>query len=234
MKKIIRVLLSSCFVFLLIPTAFAQIINPEINGITLAPVLTGGNKVEEAPFFNEQWSEGSVMVNINSKPFFIQKMKYDLKEDKVLISNEQGVFAFPKGSILGFSLKIFNEKKSSTQTYHFLSGIEGVANYTPANFFLVHYNSDKIKFLEKIDVVLQQAPGSSYGSSTKDFVYAKREKYFIYKDNKGIEVKKNKKSILEVLGKDNKELENFIKVNKLNLKKTDDIVALLKYFETKI
>lgn len=235
MQRIIRLLLFLSFFSSSSATTFAQIINPEINGITLAPVLaTGGNKIEESPFFNEQWSEGSVTVNINSKPFFIQKMKYDLKEDRVIISNEQGVFTFPKGSILGFSLKVFNEKNSSTRTYHFLSGIEGIANYTPANFFLVHYNSDKVKFLEKIDAVLQQAPGSSYGSSTKDFVYVKKEKYFIYKDNKGIEVKKNKKAILEVFGKDNKDIENFIKTNNLNLKKTDDIVALLKYFETKI
>lgn len=211
-----------------------QFINPQVNGITLAPVLASSSSTEgDAPFFNEQWCEGSVSININSQPFFIQKMKYDLKEDRVIIANEQGVFAFPKGSILAFTLKIFDEKDNRLKVYNFASGFDGITNYTPSNFFLVHFNSNKVKFLEKIEVERQQAPGSTYGSSTKDYVYVKKAKFILYKDNKGVEVKKNKKSILEALGGDIKSMESFIKTNKLNLKRNEDIIALLKYFETK-
>lgn len=229
-----KLILFLAFSFTIYCSSKAQLINPEIGGITLSPLLTSGKSVDENTFLYNQWAEGSVMVNLSSKPMPVQKIKYDIVSDKILVMNEQGVFEFPKGSLLGFTLKILDEKNGRFRNYEFISGIEGVGKYDAGNFFLVHYNSDKIKLLTKFSALLQNAAGSSYGSRTQEYVYVREEKLFIYKDGKGVEVKRNKRSILDALGGDKKLWEDFIKVNKLNLKKDDDLIALLKYFESKI
>ena len=214
--------------------SLGQNINPSVGGITLAPLLTSGKSVDGDVHFYKNWSAGSVQINVGSAPVLLSNMMYDIAEDKVLAKTDEGIFAFPKGSLLGFSLKILDEKNNRIKTYQFVSGLEGIASFDVGSFFLLNYGSDKIKLLTKVSSSLQKKAGSSYGSKTEDYEYVREERLFIYKDGKGVEIKKNKKSILAALGGDTKDLENFIRVNKLNLKKEDEITALLKYFETKI
>lgn len=220
--------------FLLPISVLAQIINPEINGVTLAPLTTTGKKIDNDSFFTAEWCEGSVIVNTNSKEIPITKLKYDIAEDRLLFQNQQGIFEFPKGSVLKFTLSILNEKSNRFQKHTFVAGLEGFEKYTPANFFEAIYDGSKIKFLRKTYAELRKSAASTYGSHTEEYTYVRLEDFYIYKNNKPFLVRKNKKSIVEALGGDVKIWEDFIKTNNLNLKKDDDIIALLKYYETKI
>lgn len=222
-------------VLLLLPiSVLGQIINPEINGVTLAPLTTTGKKVDSDSFFINEWCEGSVVVNTNSKEIYIPKLKYDIAEDRLLFQNQQGIFEFPRGSVLKFTLNVLNEKTNRFQKHTFIAGLEGFEKYTPANFFEIIYDGNKIKFLRKTYAELRKSVTSSYGSHTEEYVYVRLEDFYVYKGNKAFLIKKNKKSILEVLGGEIKLWEDFIRTNNLNLKKDDDIIALLKYYETKI
>ncbi len=212
---------------------FSQNINPEINGITLAPLTTTGKKIEGDSYFTSDWTEGTVVVSTDNKEIPLNKLKYDILEDKLIFQNAVGVFEFPKGSVYRFTLNIYNEKTARFQKYKFIAGLDGISKYTPASFFEVIYEGDKVKFLKKTYAELRKAASASYGSHTEEYVYVRQEEWYIYNQGKAVAVKKNKKSILEALGGDTKEWEKFIKDNQLNLKKDDDIVALLKYYETK-
>jgi hypothetical protein len=230
MLKQVLLLLPVCF-WVLGASLQAQNINPQIDGITLAPLTTTGKKIDGNAFFYDNWTEGAVAVTLNGNFTPLPKMKYDIASDKVLFQNEVGIFEFPAGSLWKFSLKILDEKTARIKNYIFTSGLEGFSKYTPSNFFEILYESPKIKFLKKHFAELKQMSASTYGSRNEEYTYVKNEEFYIYKDNKGILVKKNKKSVLEALGGDTKKLEAFVKDNQLNLKKEDDIIALIKYYE---
>ncbi|KOY87596.1 hypothetical protein AD998_16970 [bacterium 336/3] len=210
--------------------ANAQNLNltPSFGGITLAPLTTTGKSLDESNmFFTESWCEGSLSINIDTKGLSVPKLKYNIVEDKIIMQNEQGVFEFPKGSILSFTLKL------NGREYTFLSGLEGIEKYDATNFFLVHYQSKKIKLITKHFSVLQNLGSNNYGSTTQEYTYSKEKDLYIYKDSKGILVKRNKKSILEVLGGDKKIWEEYIKNNKLDMKKEEDIARLIQFYDSK-
>jgi hypothetical protein len=203
-------------------------LSPSFGGITLAPLTTTGKIFDESNvFFTQNWCEGSIYINIDAKGLFVSKLKYNIVEDKIIMQNEQGVFEFPKGSILSFTLKL-NGKE-----YTFLSGLEGIEKYNATNFFLVHYQSNKIKLITKHFSVLQNLGSNNYGSTTQEYTYSKEKDLYIYKDSKGVLVKRNKKSILEVLGGDKKMWEEYIKNNKLDMKKEEDIARLIQFYDSK-
>lgn len=226
--KLKYVLLS--FFIMISGWANAQNLNltPSFGGITLAPLTTTGKSLDESNmFFTESWCEGSLYINIDAKGLSVLKLKYNIVEDKIIMSNEQGVFEFPKGSILSFTLKL------NGREYTFLSGLEGIEKYNATNFFLVHYQSKKIKLITKHFSVLQNLGSNNYGSTTQEYTYSKEKDLYIYKEGKGILIKRNKKSILEVLGGDKKIWEEYIKTNKLDMKKEEDIARLIQFYDSK-
>jgi hypothetical protein len=218
------------FSFIINEWLSAQNLNltPSFGGITLAPLTTTGKVVDESNiFFIDTWNEGSLFININAKGLSVPQLKYNISEDKIIMRNEQGVFEFPKGSILSFTLK------SNGKEYTFISGLDGIEKYSATSFFLVNYDSKKIKLLTKHFTILQNLGSNNYGSTTQEYTYSKDKELYIYKDNKGILVKRNKKSILEVLGGDKKIWEDYIKANKLDMKKEEDIARLIQFYDSK-
>lgn len=228
MKKLFLLLLS--FPYCL----WGQIINPQIEGITLAPLNTSGKKGIEDTYYINEWVEGSILINSEGKEIPVKQLKYDIAADKLISKSEQGIFEFPKSSLLRFSLNILNPKTSRLEKHTFISGLQGFAKYNPSNFFEVIYEGSKVKFLKKTYLDFQKNTSVSSYNSITDETVLRVEDYYIYYKDKAIEVKKNKKSILEALEGDKKQWEEFIKNNKLNLKKDDDLIGLLKYFDSKI
>ncbi|MCU0437597.1 MAG: hypothetical protein MUC49_06750 [Raineya sp.] len=209
-------------------------IGPSVGGVTLAPFTSKGKNVDDAnSYFSEEWSSGSLFINVDSKGLPVSNIKYNIANDKILMKDGDKLFEFPKGSVLSFTLKAKDKETGVLRDYTFLSGLDGIDKYKATNFFLVHYNSPKVKLLTKHFVVLQKSSSSTYGSNAEEFTYSKEQVLFIYKDSKGILIKKNKKSVLEALGGDKKIWEEYIKANKLDMKNEEDIARLLKYYESK-
>lgn len=230
--------LKAVFLGLFITTSYcvsAQTnLGPSVGGITLTPFATKGKSVDDAnAYFSEEWSSGSLLINVDSKGIPVSNIKYNIASDKIVMKDGEKVFEFPKGSVLSFTIKAKDKETGALRDYTFVSGVEGVDKYTVTNFFLAHYNSPKVKLLTKYFVVLQKSGGSTYGSNAEEFGYSKEKALFIYKDSKGILIKRNKKSVLEALGGDKKMWEDYIKANKLDLRNEEDIVRLLKYYESK-
>ena len=218
------------WVMILTDTVKAQIdpITPRVGGITLRPLTTTGRTIDESNiFFIETWNEGRLFINVDDAGLYVSQLKYNIAEDKLLMRNEQGIFEFPKGSLLSFTLK------SNGREYTFISGLEGIQKYNATNFFLVYYNSKKIKLVTKHYAILQNLGSNNYGSTTQEYTYTKDKELYIYKGGKGISIKRNKKSILEALGGDKKMWDEYIKSNKLDLKREEDVARLIQYYDSK-
>ena len=97
-------------------------------------------------------------------------------------------------------------------------------------YYNVIYKGKKVSFVEKVVAKLLHKTVANYGLSEDIKKYVKTTKYFIILDDKFIQVKKNKKSILGALG-NNRDLERHIKKNKLKLRKNFEIRAALDHFE---
>jgi len=211
-----------------------QTIGPQVGGITLTPFTTKGKSVDDiGGYFTEEWSQGSVAITADAKTVSVSSMRYNIANDKIMIQDGAKVFEFPKGSILSFTIKAKDKETGLLRDYNFVSGIEGVDKFTASNFFLVHYNTAKVKLLTKYSVVLQNAAASTYGSNAQELTYSQKKTLYLYKDGKGIAIKKNKKAIIEALGGDKKVWEEYIKANKLDLKEDADIIRFLQFYETK-
>ena len=71
-----------------------------------------------------------------------------------------------------------------------------------------------------------------YGSATTIKTIEEVQSYYIIKNGLPVKVKKDKKTMLAMLGDYNSELLAFIKENKLTLKAETDLVSVMNYYNS--
>ncbi len=97
-------------------------------------------------------------------------------------------------------------------------------------YYRVIYEGSKIKFYERFHTILKDEEIPNYGATKSVKKYINTKKYFLVIDEEFIEIKRKDKDIIKRLG--DKSLKNFVKNNKIKVKKDEDLVALLRHFET--
>ncbi len=187
--------------------------------------------IRGTPFLFADWIPGELVLT-NNKRFDEIEIKYDMMEDNVLIMNSSGIPIYPNKNIV----KSFHFRNSEGVYRNFVNlaladynlGADGNSGYV--ELLYKGKNSlvaKKVKFLKHVE-----ARGAYSENKTYDeFRYSPTEYYWINNEGEATQLKGGKKNVLKAL-KDNGDLANYAKKEGLNLKKENDLILLMIYFDT--
>ena len=150
--------------------------------------------------------EGTVPIKYN---IYKDEMEF-LKNGQVLFLNKQ------EGRKVFFS--------ALNKTY-------SIFNYNSKLKYFVVHNEGKNKLLSReiVKFIEAKAVQSSYVNSKPANFKRKDDVFFLNSNNSIVEILTKKKSFYLLFGSNSKKIKKFVKTNKLNIKKGDDLKKIVKY-----
>jgi hypothetical protein len=179
------------------------------------------------PYLTEQWTKGTVLLK-NGRKYANVQLRYDLVGDEVLFKNEksQQMMSFTD-PVIEFQLNTDSENTASPMIFR--SGYVSDDGVGAKAYFQVLCDLG-VKLLKKQVKVIIETKEYSSATSTKNF--SESTSYYLYKNNKAVKIRKDKKQIFSVLGNQTDALEKFIKDNNLNLKNESDLIRLVAHYNS--
>jgi|GEM_PF-2132949 len=176
------------------------------------------SKVQGSPYLYKSWNKGHLhdikdqilphaSINFNGESGLLE-----IKEDEKTIQLNQNLYN-------RVEIMVDGEKKVF------------VNRVTPVDltYYRAVYQSDIMQFLEKFESKLKEEEVATYGASKSRSKFINKTKYFVFKAGKMHEVSRNSKKLVAFFK--SPRLKGYIKKNKLNLKKDEDLVKALAYYE---
>jgi hypothetical protein len=179
------------------------------------------------PYLTEQWTKGTVLLK-NGRKYANVQLRYDLVGDEVLFKDEksQQMMSFTD-PVIEFQLNTESENAASPMIFR--SGYVSDDGIGTKAYFQVLCDQG-VKLLKKQVKVIIETKEYSSATSTKNF--SESTSYYLYKNNKAVKIRKDKKQIFSVLGNQTDALEKFIKDNNLNLKNESDLIRLVAHYNS--
>lgn len=207
--------------------------NAQINNVSITmsgePLRERKYKdVQGSPYLTEDWALGKMIKKDNSRtePILV---RYNIYEDKVEYKFEGKPYILNDINVKGVEFTLVDADGIST-FYIFEKGFKQIEEYNENSYFSVLY-SNKVKFIQKITNKPTDIT-TTYGTTTSITKFIRGDKYFFVKeDGEIISVKRTNSAILKVL--DNKEIDSYIKKNKLNIKNDKDLVMIFDFVSSK-
>lgn len=179
-------------------------------------------KVKGSAYLFENWLPGKIYA-FEGEVVPHNKINYNTMTGKIEIQNENG------------SLTVINEV-----LYHQVEILKGDQTLTFANrltkgdinYYRVIYRGDQLAFLEKTVAKVNTENASEYSAYKLTGTFDKDTNHYILKDGQMQEVFRNKKKILEFFN--SKELEQFVKKEKIKFKKDEDLAKAFEFMEERM
>ncbi|QWX83072.1 hypothetical protein H0I23_11480 [Cellulophaga sp. HaHaR_3_176] len=235
MIKITKLFTLTTIVLFCVKSSFAQQAYspvPEegiVNFVTSTTEITD-SKTNGTPYLNESFVDGEIIVN--DKVELVGKMRFNAHGNEVEILNNDAIdsyYSLLKRSYI--SVRIGN-KKYRIFTY------KDSRDAVRTSYFS-DLNEGGLKLLFKPESVLKQArrPSTSYEKYVPP-TYVWNSSYYILdqsnkdQENHAIKIKLSKNNILDFTGDKKEEMKIYVKENKLNLKKEEDVISFLNYYNS--
>jgi len=210
---------------LFIACTYAQ--NIELPTDYISNTTTGGlnsgipSNVQGSPYANEEFVIGKVFVN-DDKPYN-GILRYNAYSDGIEMKTENGVITLLKRSYLKARI---GGKFYLIESYM----VNGAIRKT----YFVELSQGKARLLLKQGkkFVEARSASSSYTKDQPAKFEDERTYYIITEGNPGIEVRLKNKEILQALPDHKKELQAFVKSNKLKMKNEGDVIQVLTYYNS--
>lgn len=197
-------------------------------------IIVQSNEIKGKDYIYDEWNKG--MLVLNDSVFSVQNyLKYDAYKNSLFIKNmaDNGneVIEINDKSVTGFSILENNRNIKhdfvNLQKKDFMGEVEN-------GFYELVFNLQNTNyFIKRISKILFD-PNRSEGSQTiNNYPLEYQDKLIYYiKNTDGlyVEVKLNKKEIIAVLNLHSKEIEAYLKMNKINFGKEEHVVKLVNYY----
>lgn len=175
--------------------------------------------VDGSPYLFEDWVNGTL----------IDKSGKILKDAPLMYDQVDGAFMFKRksGHIFTFSndvLKVEMTNPNNLEALTFESGYARSPKTNESTFFRV-FNKGEIQLLAEVRKSIEES--RNYMGVTTKSIQGITRYYVSINKKEPVEIKLDNKSVLAAI--DSSNAAEFVKSNKLNLKKVEDIVKLLNY-----
>jgi len=187
--------------------------------------------VHGSPFFNDNWLDAVIKL-ADGKLYKGVKLKYDQVLDEVFfLGQNDAVMAF-KSPVLEFKMATVSVDGLFNETY-FVNGFVPIDGATEKSYYqkLVYENNSRIQLIKRTIKKIYES--RVYNSAVTDKTVEPIVYYYL-SDGKAVlkRIKLDRKSIIAGIGNKQDELERFAETNKLNLKKEEDVIKLLIYYNS--
>lgn len=180
------------------------------------------SQVQGSPYYFKSWQKGTIKdIKGNSSA-----------NASINFNGETGLVEVKEGErIIQLNENMYNEIEivvdGNRHTF--------VNRLTPIDltYYKAIYQSENMQFLAKFESVLKEEEEvATYGASKSRTKFVNKTKYYIFQDQTMKEVTRNTKKLMEQLK--SPRLKSYVKKNKLNLKKDEDLVKALAYYESSL
>ncbi|MCK7589819.1 hypothetical protein M0G43_04465 [Subsaxibacter sp. CAU 1640] len=202
-----------------------QIVN---DGFILTTPTQVNARVEGSPYITEDYVPARISVFENK----IFAVKYDALLDEILVKKEQGTeseaYALPKNGRQDISITLLSDNK----TYQIFDYVNDTSEQSTGFFILLNSPIASIKLLKKETVRFyeERVATSGYDKSRPAEYRRLNDSFYIkINDQPAIEFSNNKKDFAKLFPKNEKEILDFIKSEKIKLKEESDLVKLGQY-----
>jgi len=181
-----------------------------------------------SPYFVNDWSKG-VIKQSNGQSIKDIEVKYDQLQDEL-------IFKDVNGQELGFAVPVIEFKidyvvNGLAKSSLFRNGFEPFRGSTELSYYEVLYNG-QLKLAKKNAKRVEEYREYNSATITKSII--ERTKYYYYTANKLFEFNADNKSIMAAFGESATPLLEYIKENKLNLKKEEDLIKVFSFYSTQL
>ena len=192
-----------------------------VNSSNLTSVDLRSKKLVGSPYIDKAFQSGRIVGQETVYAF-----RYDAFKDEMEVELQGRAYYMP----IPLYLKI--EFLNSGKIYEVLKNAPGAE--TEKGFYLPFVVGDEISLYRKELVKFYEEVPAKLGFTKYEPPKLKRTKdtFFIVKDRTAYTVPKKKKELLQFFPGREKEVESFLKKQKINLKKEDDLVKLFNHFNT--
>jgi len=196
-------------------------------------VILQNNEIKGKDFVYDEWNGGMLVLNdsVFSKQDYL---KYDVYKNRVLIKNNKNldeIIEIADKSLTGFS--IFEGNHNLKHDFVKLKS-NAFKSDGKNGFYEIVYNSQNTNYFIKKHTKIIFDPNRSKGSQTFNnfpLEYHDNTTYYLKNvDGLYAKVRLKKKDIKPLLPKHTKALDSYIKANKINFSKENDVVKLVNYY----
>lgn len=182
-------------------------------------------------FSTNVWHSG--VVDLNSGESIRGQLKYDLKDERVLLIVNNQVKAYPVNIVESFSIK----DALSNQSRIFFSIPHTLYNDYSRNHFFELLSEGQMSLLSRQEIVMRKVRydvTNGYLYSNRNYpVPHEEENYFLMDSEGGISACGNtNKDVIEFFSDYSKEIKAFIRSNKLDVNFRYDMMHVIEYYNT--
>lgn len=183
-------------------------------------------KIIGSPYIYSEWVKSIVKME-DGTVYKDLKLNYNQQDDRpIFIADNKALQYFAK-PVKEFTL--YNITNQNQETKTFRNGFPKLDNATTSSFYEV-LSEGKINLIKHTSKKLVEERGA--GSINVSKQITESSKYYIGKGEQYTKIKKNKKSVLDVLKDKEEILSTYISANSLNLSEDADLVKLCNYYNT--
>ncbi len=183
--------------------------------------------IDGTPYYNESWSRGSITL-LNKKKYQGVSVKLNLQTDDVLYIDEETkkeLIAL-KGSV--WEVEVGDPEKNGLLV-RFRCGYPVIGNNDVKTYYQV-LEEGKATLLKQLKKTIDEE--KPFNSATVIRRYETEKSYFLFTGNSMLPLKRKKEDLLNVLADQNEKVDEFIRINKLNLKSDDHLAKIIQYYNT--
>lgn len=175
----------------------------------------------------ELWHDGKIVLE--SGDTLRGQVKYDLQQDLVQFSGRKGIIeAYSARKILTF--EIFDKLVNQYRQFYSLPYNTASGYRTPVLFELIGEGKLTVLGRERLEVQNSSSP-YYYGGSFSRTVLV--NKFYLLKENGTIdELSTRKADFMELLGKYENQVNEYMKNNKLKLDDKQDFIKIIAYYNS--
>ena len=165
----------------------------------------------------KDWNSRAFVYTRDGQKIILEKVNFNILED---VFQSQ----ITKDSMFSFRINKFDRIELKNKVY------KNVYANAKDKVYEVIYESDKLSIYKGYDVEILAASNDPMAGRTRN-KYSQKSKYFVKRSNNFMPFRMSKKGILNLIDDKNnvKEVQKFVKENKLSYKKDRDLKRILDY-----
>lgn len=179
--------------------------------------------ISGSPYLLDDWLKGTVELG-NKVSYKDVDLKYNLYKDELFFKNPKD------GSMLGFVLPVAGFSlaiKDKLEIYR--NGFPDIDNFTRKSYYQVLFDGGIKLLFKNYRTLLEVKP---YNSTTTEKKLVDNTFYYVFRDNVITKFKPSKKDFLEMFKSKSAEIADFIKNEKIDFKKHDDLTKVFVFYNT--
>lgn len=184
--------------------------------------------VEGSPYFLDDWVYGKV-VSVRGDRYADISLKLNLYSKELMVRplSSKDSFLMDDSKLLQF------EFISTDSTYSFIR-VQKLDGQKPEPYLDFYHQlvSGGMNLLSQPIVEIREPPKTTMataGGRGSGF-FSREENFYLYNGTSLEKIKRAKKSLLKALGRHQKEVDNYISENNLNIGKPEDLIKVVMYY----